>query len=132
MTFESLYLSRASNRLNEAISQAFASGSRGPPGQAEGINIARAIANELDSAKFDPLLIKATARYAATAIENLVNRADNLVGLSPVVYLLRDLQAHVSGFQGTCCRQPIRPCCYFSASSQRTAGYLLVALLVSA
>ncbi|KAI0697261.1 Golgi transport complex subunit 5-domain-containing protein [Cytidiella melzeri] len=78
MTFESLYLSRASNRLNEAISQAFAAGSRGPPGQAEGINIARAIANELDSAKFDPLLVKAAARYTSTSMESLVSRADNL------------------------------------------------------
>ncbi|KAI0768405.1 Golgi transport complex subunit 5-domain-containing protein [Irpex lacteus] len=77
-TFESLYLSRVANRLNEAISQAFAAGSRGPPGQAEGINIARAIVNELDSAKFDPLLIKATARYVANGLDTLVSRAGNL------------------------------------------------------
>lgn len=80
-TFESLYLSRSSNRLNEAISQAFANGARGPPGQTEGVNIARAVANELDSAKFDPLLVKAVARHASSSLENLVSRADNLVSL---------------------------------------------------
>ncbi|KAI0342194.1 hypothetical protein BDW22DRAFT_1376570 [Trametopsis cervina] len=79
MTFESLYLSRSSNRLNEAISQAFVNGTRGPPGQTEGLGIARAVTNELDSAKFDPLLIKAVARYAASSLEGLVSRADNLV-----------------------------------------------------
>ena len=45
--FESLYLSRSSNRLNEAVGQAFAGGARSPPGMAEGINIARTVANDL-------------------------------------------------------------------------------------
>ena len=65
------------------ISSAFANGARGPPGQPEGANIARTVANELDSAKFDPLLVQAVAKNAATSLENFVNRADALVRLSP-------------------------------------------------
>ncbi|KAH9940460.1 uncharacterized protein BXZ73DRAFT_98890 [Epithele typhae] len=77
--FESLYLSRSSNRLNEAVGQAFSGGSRSPPGMSEGVNIARAIANELDSAKFDPLLVQSVARYATTSLELLLKRLDGMI-----------------------------------------------------
>ena len=77
--FESLYLSRSSNRLNEAVGQAFSGGSRAPPGMSEGVNIARAIANELDSAKFDPLLVQSVARYAVASLELMLTRLDGLV-----------------------------------------------------
>lgn len=77
--FQSLYLSRSTSRLNEAISSAFANGARGPPGQSEGTNIARTVANELDSAKFDPLLVQAVAKNIAASLENFVSRADALV-----------------------------------------------------
>ncbi|GJE92307.1 golgi transport complex subunit 5-domain-containing protein [Phanerochaete sordida] len=77
--FESSYLTRSSTRINEAVGNAFAGGARSPPGQAEGTNVARAVANELDSAKFDPLLVKAVARNAATSLEAFVNRADSLM-----------------------------------------------------
>ncbi|KIP10909.1 hypothetical protein PHLGIDRAFT_115048 [Phlebiopsis gigantea 11061_1 CR5-6] len=77
--FESLYLTRSTSRLNEVISAAFSSGARGPPGQSEGTNIARTIANELDSAKFDPLLVRAVAKNTATSLEGFVARADALI-----------------------------------------------------
>ncbi|RDX50077.1 hypothetical protein OH76DRAFT_1437882 [Lentinus brumalis] len=77
--FESLYLSRSSNRLNEAVGQAFSGGARAPPGMPEGINIARAVANELDSAKFDPLLVQSVARYAVGSLELMLTRLDTLV-----------------------------------------------------
>lgn len=74
--FESLYLSRSSNRLNEAVGQAFSGGARAPPGMSEGINIARTVANELDSAKFDPLLVQSVARYAVASLELMLTRLD--------------------------------------------------------
>jgi conserved oligomeric Golgi complex subunit 5 len=77
--FEALYLSRSSNRLNESVAQAFASGARAPPGMNEGINIARTVANELDSARFDPLLIKAVAKNAGNSLEMMLSRVDGLV-----------------------------------------------------
>jgi conserved oligomeric Golgi complex subunit 5 len=78
-SFETLYLARVSNRLNESVGQAFQGGTRSPPGYTEGINISRTIANELDSAKFDPLLVKAVARQVKQTLEGLSNRFDNLV-----------------------------------------------------
>ena len=77
--FESLYLSRSSNRLNEAVGQAFSGGVRAPPGMSEGINIARTVANELDSAKFDPLLVQSVARYAVASLELMLTRLDSSV-----------------------------------------------------
>lgn len=76
--FESLYLSRSSSRLNEAVGQAFSGGARSPPGMTEGINIARTVANELDSAKFDPLLVKSVAKYAVATLDMFVGRVDSL------------------------------------------------------
>ncbi|CDO69255.1 hypothetical protein BN946_scf185042.g157 [Trametes cinnabarina] len=77
--FESLYLSRSSNKLNEAVGQAFSGSMRSPPGASEGTNIARAVANELDSAKFDPLLVQSVARYAASSLEMMLTRTDNMI-----------------------------------------------------
>lgn len=78
-TFEGIYLSRVSNKLNETVGQAFAGGMRSPPGANEGVNIARGIANELDSAKFDPLLIKSVARNTVSSLDLMLNRADSLL-----------------------------------------------------
>ena len=78
-TFESLYLSRSSNKINEAIAQAFSGGIRAPPGYNEGINIARAVANELDSARFDPLLVKSVAKNVVSSLEMLLSRVDGMV-----------------------------------------------------
>lgn len=80
-TFEDLYLSRSATRLNESVSQAFAGGSRAPPGSNEGVTIARVVMNELDSARFDPLLILAVARNVSAALDGVMMRAEGLVSL---------------------------------------------------
>lgn len=85
--FEALYLSRSTNRLNESVAQAFANGARSPPGMNEGINIARTVANELDSARFDPLLITAVAKNAGNSLDMMLSRADGLV-CSLFIYLI--------------------------------------------
>ena len=76
---ESMYLSRSTNRMNEAAGQAFAGGNRMPPGSSEGINLARTIVNELDSAKFDPLLVKAVAKSTVSCLELILSRVDGVV-----------------------------------------------------
>ncbi|KAF7782447.1 hypothetical protein Agabi119p4_1823 [Agaricus bisporus var. burnettii] len=76
---ESLYLSRSTNKLNEVIGQVFSRGARAPPGSVEGVNVARAMANELDAARFDPLLVKAVAKIASSALDIMLSRAENLV-----------------------------------------------------
>lgn len=63
------------------MAQAFAGGARSPPGMNEGINIARTVTNELDSARFDPLLIKSVAKHAASSLEMMLSRTDSLVRL---------------------------------------------------
>ena len=46
---------------------------------AEGIAVGRAVANELDAAKFDPLLSKAVAKGIVTSLEQMISRWNNLV-----------------------------------------------------
>jgi conserved oligomeric Golgi complex subunit 5 len=76
-TFESLYLARSSTRLNEAVAQA----TRTPtaPGLESGVNIGRVVINELDSAKFDPLLVKSISKGAVASLDGLIGRAETLV-----------------------------------------------------
>lgn len=78
--FESLYMSRSLNRLNESVGQAVSGGVRVPPGSAEGLAIARTVTNELDSAKFDPLLVRSVAKNVNVALEGFLSRIDNIVG----------------------------------------------------
>ncbi|KAF8135793.1 Golgi transport complex subunit 5-domain-containing protein [Boletus edulis] len=78
-TFEALYVSRSSTRMNEAVAHAFSGGSRAPPGTNEGNNIMRTVINELDSARSDPLLVRVVAKSAATSLESVVTRADGLI-----------------------------------------------------
>ncbi|KAI6000499.1 Golgi transport complex subunit 5-domain-containing protein [Pisolithus albus] len=78
-TFEGIYLSRSLTRLNEAVSQAFSAGTRAPPSANDGIAIVRLITNELDSARFDPLLLRAVAKNVATTLDNVVTKADALI-----------------------------------------------------
>ncbi|KXN90188.1 Conserved oligomeric Golgi complex subunit 5, partial [Leucoagaricus sp. SymC.cos] len=75
---ESLYLSRSTNKLNEAVGQAFSGGVRAPPGSTEGVNLSRAIANELDAARFDPLLVGAVAKIASSSFDMILSRTENL------------------------------------------------------
>jgi hypothetical protein len=56
-------------------------GVRAPPGAAEGVAIARIVANELDSAKFDPLLLNGVAKNVNTSLEGFIGRVDALVRL---------------------------------------------------
>lgn len=83
--FESLYLTRSSNKVNEVIAQAFSSGLRAPPGYNEGLNIGRAIVNELDSARFDPLLVKAVSTNIISSIEMFLSRVDGMVSYAPSI-----------------------------------------------
>lgn len=78
-TFEGIYLSRSLTRLNEAVSQAFSAGTRAPPSASDGIAIARLITNELDSARFDPLLVRAVAKNVATTLDNVATKAGALI-----------------------------------------------------
>ncbi len=87
-TFEALYLSRISNKMNEAVGQAFQGGARAPPSSPEGTNVVRTIANELDTAKFDPLLVQSVARSAKSSLDMLLARADGLVVRDRAVTLL--------------------------------------------
>ncbi|KAH8093869.1 Golgi transport complex subunit 5-domain-containing protein [Cristinia sonorae] len=110
--FESLYLSRSSNRLNEAVGQAFAGGARSPPGVTEGVNLARTVANELDSAKFDPLLVKNVAKYVVSSMDMFLSRIDGLVSKERAAVSLigptATPQQSLNGQIGTClyhCRQ---------------------------
>jgi hypothetical protein len=65
--------------MNEAVGQAFQGGARAPPSSSEGTNVARMIANELDTAKFDPLLVRSVARSAKSSLDMLLGRADGLI-----------------------------------------------------
>lgn len=79
-TFETLYLSRSTTRMNEAVTSAmsqYSSARATAPSASEGVNIARTITNELDSARFDPLLVRTVARNAAKVLTTLKNRIDN-------------------------------------------------------
>lgn len=65
--------------MNEAVGQAFQGGAHAPPSSPEGTNVARLIANELDAAKFDPLLVRSVAHSAKASLDMLLGRADGLV-----------------------------------------------------
>ncbi|CCO37314.1 Conserved oligomeric Golgi complex subunit 5 Short=COG complex subunit 5 [Rhizoctonia solani AG-1 IB] len=71
-----LYLSRSTARMNETIATAVR---QSPPGAPEGLAISRTIVNELDSARFDPLLVKSVAKNVGGALELLVSRTDTLI-----------------------------------------------------
>jgi len=46
------------------------------------VNIARVITNELDSAKFDPLLVRTVARNGVKVLDSLVSRLDGMVSFA--------------------------------------------------
>lgn len=78
-TLESQYLSRSTNKVIESVGPVFSTGGRIPPGATEGTNVARVVANELDAARFDPLLVKAVAKSIATCLDNILSRVEGLV-----------------------------------------------------
>ncbi|KAK8865981.1 hypothetical protein IAR55_001131 [Kwoniella newhampshirensis] len=80
--FETLYLSRSTSRMSEAVSNAlqlYLSARGNPPGPSEGISIARTMTNELDSARFDPLLVRTVARNASKVLDGFVNKIDGML-----------------------------------------------------
>ncbi|TFY76638.1 hypothetical protein EWM64_g7374 [Hericium alpestre] len=109
-SFESLYLSRTSNRLNESIGQAFQGGSRAPPSASEAINVTRTIANELDSARFDPLLVRSVAGNVNSSLEMMMSRVDGLVArdrgalslIGPVATQQQTLNASLASYLYHC------------------------------
>lgn len=81
-TFESLYLSRSTTRMNEIVSSALASylSARGnPPGPGDGVTVARTMTNELDSARFDPLLVRTVGRNAVKVLEGMIAKVEGMV-----------------------------------------------------
>lgn len=65
--------------MNEAVGSAFSGGIRSPPSSQDGLATARVLSNELDAARFDPLLVKNVAKSAVKAIDNFLDRAEGLV-----------------------------------------------------
>lgn len=68
--------------MNEAVQNALAAyqaGRGNPPGPAEGVAIARTVTNELDSARFDPLLVRSVARNASRVLEGMTARIEAMV-----------------------------------------------------
>jgi len=80
--FETLYLSRSTARMTDMTNSAtssYLSGRGNPPGAGEGVQIARTVTNELDSARFDPLLVRTVARNAVKVLDTLSTRIEGAV-----------------------------------------------------
>ena len=65
--------------MNEAIGTAFSGGPRAPPTHQEGLTCARVIGNELDAARFDPLLVKNVAKSVVKAVDSFTDRTEGMV-----------------------------------------------------
>jgi len=74
----------------------FSGGSRSPPGPSEGISVARTILNELDAARFDPLLVMAVARGAAQSLETYVKRIEGMVRVAQFTAVLLEFVLNIS------------------------------------
>ena len=122
--------------MNENIAQAFSGGSRGPPSHQEGLTAARVLSNELDAARFDPLLVKNVAKNVGKAIDMFLDRAEAIVSFpsrfspsDPLQWLdgglfLTDsirLYRHLYGWTT----------CYGIAADQRRVGDWNIPFLVS-
>ena len=77
--FETLYLSRSSTRMTDSINAAFGGGYKQPPGSREGMTVSRVMLNEMDSARFDPLLGRNMARLIGKAVDAITGKVDGLV-----------------------------------------------------
>ena len=81
-SLETLYLNRSTNRMNEAVNSAtmsYLSARGNPPGPGDGVAIARIVVSELDSARFDPLLVRTVARNAGRVMDGLISKIDGMV-----------------------------------------------------
>ena len=68
--------------MTDVVSSAttsYLSGRGNPPGANEGVAIARTVTNELDSARFDPLLARSVARNAVKVLDDLMTKIDGAV-----------------------------------------------------
>lgn len=74
--YEGTYLSRASSRMSENINGVFSNWPRQAPSESDGFHLARIMSNELDSARFDPLLIKSVANAVSKSLDEVVARVD--------------------------------------------------------
>lgn len=89
LPFETLYLTRSTNRLNESVSSSFSVSSSlsssfsskpaSAPAANEGMTAARAIVNELDAARFDPLLVRAVSKGTARAMALYIQKVEAMV-----------------------------------------------------
>ena len=106
--FETLYLSRSSARMTDSINAAFSGGYKQPPGSKEGNTVSRIMLNEMDSARFDPLLGRNMARLIGKAVDAITGKVDSLVCISlntigvaidlitdnfPILQLIKDFSA---------------------------------------
>lgn len=64
--------------VNSAL-QSYLSARGNPPGPGDGVTVARTITNELDSARFDPLLARSVARNAVKVLEGMIAKVDGMV-----------------------------------------------------
>nr|ODN79109.1 hypothetical protein L203_06087 [Cryptococcus depauperatus CBS 7841] len=81
-TLESQYLTRSTTRMNDIVTSAISQylSARGhPPGPGEGVSIARTITNELDSARFDPLLVRSVARNANRVLTDFMKKMEGML-----------------------------------------------------
>ena len=95
--FETLYLSRSTGRMTDIVNSSlssYLSGRGNPPGASEGVAIARTVTNELDSARFDPLLVRTVARNAVKVLDNFISKIDGAVNSFP----RGEIGAHLSLF----------------------------------
>jgi hypothetical protein len=130
--FEALYLSRSSSKLNEAVGQAFAGGARSPPDAQEGLNLSRTVANELDSARFDPLLIVSVAKNAVSSLDLMLSRLDMLVwrSLCSRSHILTCFR-HPSGSSWPLLGDVRRPFSNTAAGAECIFGIFFISMLVS-
>jgi hypothetical protein len=68
--------------MNEAINIAIPTRNT-TPGAGEGVGVARVITNELDSARFDPLLVRTVARNGVKALDTLLGKIEGSVSAYP-------------------------------------------------
>lgn len=68
LPIENIYLNRSASKMTEASS-----------GRAD--KLAAVLANELDAARFDPLLVRSVARKAKEVVDNCLKRLENRVEL---------------------------------------------------
>jgi len=93
---ESQYIARSSNRINETVGQSFSSATRVSPGSSEGTNVARVVVNEIDTARFDPLLVRAVAKNAASCLDNILSKLEGTVCTSFWGYALFDMYSQIT------------------------------------